>query len=744
MIKHIPATVLSLLACGVSLPTLAMAQAVTPSPTSTQQDGADSASTLDEIVVTATRREQNLQDIPIAISAIGSEELDQANISTLADVQGFVPGLQINRNNAALAFTLRGVGSNFRVQGVDTTVAVHTDGIYIGQANAVQASFFDVARLEVVRGPQGVLYGRNASGGAINIISNLPTADPTGYLSGSYGNYNAYEVEAVVSGPVVEDTLLVRLGAYARGRDGFGTNLTTGQDNDDLDERGVKVSLLWTPTERLRALLRADAYKADDNGMGTEALPGSAPGRPRTCLPTPAACAPDRTRAETLGGVISGTPRDTFGNVQSRRTLEVDGVSAELSYEVTDALSVKSLSGYRSFQSWQQTDQDATRLSVNDPFEQAVEGWQASQELQATYQGQRFFGILGAYYFKETRNGTTLLAFPALDFLPPPNVGDVFQQGKNTTDAFALFGNVDFDLTETLTLGLGARYSDETKGTRGVNVTIFGPLRFTDVEQSWDAFTPRVSLTWEPSPEWTLYASASKGFKSGQFALATPLPAEPETLWAYEAGTKGSFMDGRARVSLGAFYYDFENLQLQLFNGPVNIITNSPAATAYGLEASLDLLLPADFAFHVDATWEHSEYEGLITDNPNIGPGARDLSGNAFAYTPEFSYTASIEKTIYWGGAGEGTFRLEDQYNGDTFLDIYNNAVNGFREAYHIINASYRHELSDAWTFTAWGKNLGDEDVIMAANFGIGAIGATRLVNYNPPRTYGFTVRREF
>ena len=735
-------TLLAILTCGVSLPTLAMAQ--TPPPVAAAGDPIGETSTLDEIVVTATRREQNLQDIPIAITALGAEALEDANISNLMDVQGFVPGLQVNRNNAALTFTLRGVGTNFRVQGVDTTVAVHLDGVYVGAANPVQAAFFDVARLEVVRGPQGVLYGRNASGGAINIISNLPTADLSGYVSGSYGNYNAQELEGVVSGPVIEDTLLFRIGAYARRRDGFGTNLTTGQDNDDLDERGARGTLLWTPTERFTATLRADAYKADDNSMGTEALPGSAPGRPNTCLPTPAACAPGRTRAETLGGVISSTPHDTYGNVQSKRTLEVDGVSAELAYDLTDRLSLKSLTAYRSFEAWQQTDQDATRLSVNDPFEQTVEGRQTSQELQASYRGDRFFAILGAFYFRETRDGTTSLSFPALDFLPPPNVGDVFQQGRNTTEAFALFGNIDYDLTPELTLGVGLRYSDETKGTTGAKVEIFGPLRPTDVEASWDAVTPRFSLTWEPSPEWTLYASASKGFKSGQFALATPLPAEPETLWAYEAGAKGSFNEGRARFTFGGFYYDFENLQLQLFNGPANIITNSPAATAYGLEASLDLLLPADFAFHVDATWEESEYKGLITDDPNVGPGLRDLSGNAFSYTPEFSYTASIEKTVYWGAAGEGVFRIEDQYNGDTFLDIYNNPVNGFREAYHIFNASYRHTLGDAWTITAWGKNLGDEDVVMASNFGAAVIGGTRLVNYNPPRTFGVTLRRGF
>lgn len=743
-----------LLLATAGLSSGALAQTVAPD-TAPQADvaseggaqGQGAADVVDsaDIVVTATRREQNLQDIPIAISAIGSDALQDRKISNLLDIQGLVPGLQINRNNAVTTFTLRGVGTNFRVQGVDNTVALHQDGVYISSSNAAQAAFFDVERIEVVRGPQGVLYGRNASGGAVNIITKLPTPDFSGYATGTYGNYDLIELEGVVSGPIVADRLLFRVGGYLRNRDGYGRNLTLNEDNNDLDERGAKAVLQFKPSETVDLIFRGDYYKADDNSSGTEALPGSAPGRPRACLPTPAACAPGQTRAETLGGVIAPRPRDTFGNVPTRRDLEVWGVSGEGDFDLSDRFGLKTLTGYRKFNAFVQTDQDQTALSVNDPFQQTVRGWQFSQELQFNYQAPGVFGIFGLYYFKERRDATTFLAFPALDFLPPPNFGDVFQTGNNKTEAFAVFANVDLDLTDRLTLGLGGRYSYEKKSTEGFNVTIFGPLRTVpEVSRDWRAFTPRATLDFEVAPDTNLYASVSKGFKSGQFGLATPTPAEPEFLWDYEIGVKGRALDGRVRYTLGGFYYDFSDLQLQLFSGPVNLITNAPAAKAYGIEASLDAELPFGFRFHGDVTWEKSKYQGLITDDPNTGQANVDLSGNRFAYTPEWSYTISLEKEVDFGGAGRGTFRIEDQYNGATYLDIYQSRVNGFRPSYHIVNAHYRHAFDNGFSVLLWGRNLTGEDVVMATNFGIGAIGHTRLVNWNAPRTYGVTVKKEF
>ena len=746
-----------ILLASASMSAATLAQTATPEPPAATSGAAppeavaqgqgDPEATNDagEIVVTATRRAQNLQDIPIAISAIGSEALQDQKISNVLDIQGLVPGLQINRNNAAVTFTLRGVGTNFRVQGVDNTVALHTDGVYISNSNAAQASFFDVERIEVVRGPQGVLYGRNASGGAVNIISKLPTRDFSGYALGTYGNYELVELEGAVSGPVAGDKLLARIGGYYRNRGGYGRNRTLGEDNNDLDEHGVKGTLQFKPTDTIDLILRADYYKADDNSSGTEALPGAAPGRPNTCLPTPAFCAPGRTRAETLGGVIATRPRDTFGNVPTRRDLEVWGVSGEGNFDLSDRWGLKTLTGYRNLDLFVQTDQDQTALSVNDPFQQTVKGWQFSQELQFNYKAPGVFGIFGLYLFQEKRDATTFLAFPALDFLPPPNFGDVFQDGNNKTKAYAAFANIDIDVTDRLTLGLGGRYSYEKKSTEGFNVTIFGPLRTVpEVSRDWRAFTPRVTLGYEAMPDINLYASVAQGFKSGQFALATPLPAEPEFLWDYEAGIKGRVLNGAVRFTLGGFYYDFKDIQLQLFSGPVNSITNAPAAKAYGVEASIDAKLPASFRFHGDVTWEKSRYKGLVTDDPNTGARNVDLTGNRFPYTPEWSYTVSLEKDVSFGAAGRGTFRVEDQYNDDTFLDIYQNRVNGFRPAYHIINAHYRHELDNGFSLLLWGKNLTDKDVILASNFGVGAIGNTRLVNFNPPRTYGLTLKKEF
>jgi iron complex outermembrane recepter protein len=738
-----------LLAGFASAPVAATAQGTAAgtrqSAETVTQTVADAADATGDIVVTATRRAQNLQDIPIAITAVSGEALQNQKITSLLDIQGLVPGLQVARNNAAISFTLRGVGSNFRVQGVDTTVAVHTDGVYISSPNAIQASLFDIDRIEVVKGPQGVLYGRNASGGAINLISRLPTSDLSGYAQATYGNYQDVEVEAAVSGPIVQDRILVRIAGFFRDRGGYGRNFTLNQDNNDLHEYGAKATVQLKPSDNFQIIVRGDYYRGNDHSQGTDALPGSAPGRPKPCLPSPALCLPGKTLAESRGGIIAPNPRDTYANIATERDLRVWGVSGEVTLDVTDNIALKSLTGYRYVDSFQQLDQDQTQLSVNDPFVQTVKGGQFSQELQASYRSNGVYAILGGYYFDERRDVFFKLQFPALSFLPPPNYRDVAQIGYTQTKAYAAFGNVDIDVTSKFTLGLGARYSSEKRGTAGFNVAIFGPgVTLPLTERTFNAFTPRVTLDYKLTPDLTAYASVSKGFKSGQFGVAVAVPAEPEFLWDYEGGLKGRILDGAIRFSLGGFYYDFKNVQLQLFNGPVNVITNAPAGVAYGGEATIDIRLPAAFRLHVDALLEHSEYKGLITDNPNTGQAKVDLSGNRFPYTPTFSYNVALEKDFELGRLGTGTLRIEDQYNSKTYLDIYQNEVNGFRPSYHIVNVSYRQQFTDHLSLQLWAKNLTNIDRVMASNFGIGPVGNTRLVNFNAPRTYGVTLRGQF
>ena len=704
----------------------------------------DTGPQLEEVLVTATRREQNLRDVPIAIRALSSQDIEQARVNGFADLQTVVPGLQVNRNNAVLAFTMRGVGSNFRVQGVDTTIALHTDGVYLSNGFAAQAAFFDVDRIEAVRGPQGVLYGRNASGGAINVISRLPTDTFSGFAAGTLGNYDSVDVEGAFSGPLVADKVLFRIGGFSHTRDdGFGDNRTTHQPNEDLDERGARATLLFRPTDSFEAIVRADYYWAEDNSMGTQALPGSAPGRISACPPA-APCTPGLTRAETLGGVIhSGF--DSYANASAERSTEIWGVSADLKYQLSEQIALKSLTGYRETEAFNQTDNDQTRVAAVDPLQTSMQGRQFSEEVQFNWQGARTFAVLGLYYFNEHRPSITFLGFPALDFLPPPNYGDVYQDGFVDTDAYAAFGNVDFELTERLTIGLGARYSEETKKNQGFNAAVFGPLTFTSQEKTWNAFTPRLTLTYRLTDDVSVYGSVSQGFKSGQFGVAIPIGAEPEYIWDYETGLKGNFLDGAMNVEVAAFYYDFEDLQLQVFRGPTNLIINSPAATSYGLEAAFNLALPADFRVFADVTWMHSEFENLRSDNPNTGEINADLSGNRFPYSPDVVASVGVEKIITWGGAAEGTFRIENQYTSDTYLDILQSRTNAFRPEYNILNASYRHQFTGSgWSMQLWAKNLTDERVVMAANFSPANVGWGQLVNYNPPRTYGFTVRLDF
>ena len=454
------------------------------------------------------------------------------------------------------------------------------------------------------------------------------------------------------------------------------------------------------------------------------------------------------TLVETRGGVIAPKARDGNGNVQTERDLKVFGVSGEFNIELADRLALKSLTGYRHINSFQRFDQDQTQLSINDPFIQTVKGGQFSQELQLSYRGQGVYGILGAYYFREKRDVFFFLGVPALAFLPAPNYRDVTQVGFTKTRAGAVFGNVDIDLGSKLVLGLGARYSSETRGTQGTNAAVFGPAVFSAyTNKTFNAFTPRASLDYKINPDLTAYASVSRGFKSGQFGVAIPIYARPEFLTDIEGGLKGRLFNNKARFTLSGFHYHFKDIQLQLFQGATNIITNADTGEAYGAEASADIDLSAGFRVHADGLAEHSKYGNLPTNNPNLGSNPAtnlvNLRGNRFPYTPAFSYNASIEKDIEVGRLGTGTFRFEDQYNSKTYLDIYEND-NAARESYHILNASYRQQFNNRLSAMLWVRNLTDKTVVMAANFGFAYLGATRLVNFNPPRTYGVTLKANF
>ncbi len=720
---------------------------------------------LQEIVVTATKRSQNTSDIPASITAVGSEMLQQKQILEVRDLNGLVPGLQISPNNSDVSVTIRGVGHTLFSPAAENSVAQHLDGVYLSRPAAAQGAYFDVSRIEVLRGPQGTLYGRNATGGAINVVSNEPTPDFSGFVSATAGNYQRTDIEAVVSGPLAGDALLGRFGGfYHRRGEGFGTNLATGEDVDNLDEYGFKGAIAAQPIERLHITLRGDFYHAADSyglyhDFGTVRQP--APGVP--------------TFQALLGGVPAANIRDTNYNESNRRYGQFWGASAAASYDLADNLTIRSITGYRRTDSRYRTDTDGTQVPVFDPFLLSALSRQFSEEAEINWQTDRLYVIVGTYYFKETTDSRLDIenylsrGLPALGIPPilPTPFGPFLQISRLHTEAKAIFTNVDWKVTDRITLSPGLRYSDETKDNHGSEIAFFPDFadypatgyETVDASRSSHALTPKTSIKFDVSDRVNVYASASRGFKSGEFIAGTNQYAKPETLWAYEAGVKGLFFDRALRSSLSAFYYDYSDLQVQRLQTPFTFLQNVKKSKIKGVEGEAEARLPGGFSVDGNFTYLDTRLGDFFTQNPNVpGNPIVNLNGNRFAYAPAFIANGGMEKHVAFNEM-DGTLRFDFQYTSKTYLDIFNSNPTNFRPAYSIFNASYRQTFSKGrYSLLFWGKNLTNKTVILnsttvnAPNLIIPtAAGAppyptasNELVNLNDPRTYGVTFRAQW
>ena len=737
-----------------------------PGPASGQVDqpNSDVPTTEGDIIVTASKREQNLRDVPASISAIGGGTLQQEAIFNLVDLNAKVPGLQISPNNTDVAISLRGVGHSLFSPSAENSVALHLDGVYLSRPSAGLSAFFDVDRVEVLRGPQGSLYGRNATGGAINVISNGPTSTLSGFGSVLVANYQRVDVEGAVGGPIIGDDVTARIGGYYHRRNnGFGTNLTTGAKVDDLKEYGGKAAIKARLGEQLTVTLRGDYYHANDGygeyhafGPVRQPFPGAVP------------------LAELLGGTRSPDVRDTNFDVDNRRRMNLWGVSGEVNYKLNDAVSLKSLTAYRRTKSYYQTDVDGTNLPVFSPFFIDTKANQFSEELQLNVKKGPAYLIVGAYYFHEKVDSVNFInsylggGLPTLGIpriLPAP-FGVFDQEASLKTNAKAVFANLDLTITDRLSLGAGLRYSTERKSNDGFNIAFFPQFAAypgvgydtVDDSRKSSGTTPNANIKYKLTETLNVYASVSRGFKSGEWISGTSQYARPERVWAYEAGVKGAVFDRALNFSLAGFYYNYKDLQVQRIQTPLSLLENAPGGKLKGIEGEASLRLPYEFSVDGNFTYLDTKIKGFITQNPNIlGTPTQDLTGNRFPFAPKFTYNLGLEKRLELGDLGGGVARFEYQHTSTTYLDIFNSREAAFRRPYTILNASYRQKLANGLSVLFWGKNLTNktiklyEIVNQIPNLIVrdptGAplpVASTSVGNLNEPRTYGMTVRFDF
>ncbi|MFB0613756.1 TonB-dependent receptor [Aurantiacibacter poecillastricola] len=751
------------------------------------------------IVVTARRREESLQEAPVAISAFSAEVLQDRQIQQTSDLERITPSLQfkpagqLSGNSASSVVFIRGVGQLDPTAAVDPGVGIYIDEVYVGRAVGGTIDFGDIESVEVLRGPQGTLFGRNTIGGAILVRTREPEF---GELSARgrfrIGEYDLVEGFAAVNLPI-SDTIAARVSGGFRNRDGYVIRAFDGLDLGNEDSVTVNGALRFEPSPDFELQLRADYTKRDENGAPfvfaginenapvpaivsvAAGCPGATipfaplqPGDPRFGAPNvplidDARCAND---FQALGNFTNGGTADVLS------TSEVWGVSGTATLDLSDSLLLKSITAYRS------TESRGIRDADNTPFliittDVGGESEQFSQELQLQYDGGPLNGILGAYYFDEDtfERATVPLSFPP----SPPVIGSILAGGPGSRDlqlsdletrSWAVFGEASYEVTDALELSGGLRYTEDRKTFRGTVLNLFpgtlpdpdplpdraipdgGPLFIypTPNEETFSALTGSASIAYEVAPWLNTYASYSRSFKSGGFNTRynapppgfEPVPFDEETVDSYEIGAK--MEAGDFRLNLAAFQADYGNIQLVFRQGVVPLLFNAGEARIRGFEAEASYR-PYDSGLFVDAGMSILDDEILsITAVP--GATATVQPGDELPLTPSFQGNFAIGYEFELNDRFALTPQFDGSYTSDVVF-ITGSVPEIEQEGYFVANASIQLEIDDRYEVQAGVINLFDKEYLIQGNASLGTLGYAEKI-YARPQSWYVQLSAEF
>lgn len=767
-----------------------------PADAPPQQTDAAAAGTEDaageEIIVTAQNRSQNVQDVPIAMQVVSGEDLERAGVTDFTSLQKIAPAVQITNDTNLTRVTVRGVGTNDNAETQDTSIAVNIDGEYINRPTVLNASLFDLERVEVLRGPQGTLYGRNSTGGAINFITRKPGRDFGVNFSASFGNYDAIVVQGGVDIPL-GDIGGIRIAGTRSLRDGYFYHPNTDSRSGDDNTHGGRISLSLEPTDaldvdlavekvRVRNTIANQAFVNFNNGLGFN--PDFAPGAgcnengwvpigsdPRllACIPLNVNLAPSIDRSSYVSAA-----RGPGGNEQDSTAFR-----GRVAYNFGPA-TVTYIGGYR------KTDESFLAALTPAYFFNNLANDVKTQSHELRVNGGVDQGIqwqFGVFRFHEKLHIERGL-FNGPPFLPPfllgANGGYINYFDRDVkTGSWSGFGQVEVPIMETLTAVLGGRYtSDKRSGVfnnfgsgianpasplfnTGLVDIDAAPLSVTRPSAKADKFTWLAGLNYEPDRDTLVYAKVSTGFKPGGFDAVGSY--DPETNTAYEAGVKRSF--GRSTVNFAGFYYDYKDLQASVLLDPSigGQVFNAGGATIWGLEAETTLRVFDRGRFTASVNYLKSKYDDFLASYPvfcrsaiaplNCGSinGIGDLdsditsapidqpqlAGNRPPLSPRWVLTAGYEHTFDLGSAGFITPSIFTRYKSSYYLDIFN--FRGSKQGgYMQTDASieWRHP-SDIFGVQFFVRNLEDKQPLTYAGFT--SAGPDDIYNFQfaAPRTYG-------
>jgi iron complex outermembrane receptor protein len=737
-----------------ALPALAAMIFLSMSLTAWAQTASDAVPTpsegLQEIVVTATKRETNLHDVPFSITALSGEDIVRDRILSLEDVAIHVPGVEIVYNSPNENYlSIRGATTIDDSSGTDQGVSLFIDDIVRTGVADLAPDLFDLDRVEVLKGPQGTLFGRNATGGVISIFTKDPTFKPEILAEATYGNHNLSELKGVLNEPIIDGLLAARIAVTTHWEDGWLRDTVLGRDIGRLNRQSLRGKLLLTPTDDLRGVLEFD-YMRSGGESGTLVYGNFVP------TLDPVVFTPDTTAQAHIGRERQAS-WGTTGRIDWTTTLG----------------SLTSISGFR------HVTEDNTSSAYSDPFvildqkDSALDN-QFTQELRfASKSSGKFNWLTGLYYLHSSKSRPIDFLFNVIpgSFLASvglgPHIPSMVRQNTNTS-SYGVFAEGTYEVLEKLKLTIGGRYTYETKnGFSLINPaqTLFGPSISANYEGSWSAVTPKATLTYQPFEALLTYATASKGFQGGGFNTqgstqqALSIPFKAEILWNYEGGVKFESPNHRLQANVSAFLDRYSQLQvISYLPLGVSATTNAGAADIKGIEADLAAAPVHWLTLGLQYNHLHAVFTSYVIDN---GPGnpPSNYTGNTVPYAPSDSVTAKGELHFDVPSL-QGRIALGADYTYRTRIQI--DAANDFpkflldkTEWNGMINmhASWAAR-DDRWSLVLWAKNLRNIDYTPIAydvtTFYESPAEASNPNNHifsirtNTPRTLGITVRARF
>ncbi|VAW02852.1 TonB-dependent receptor [hydrothermal vent metagenome] len=712
------------------------ASAIVISATSTtvlaQDEAGARGRVTDVITVTARKKEETAQDAPLAVSAISGAQLDRAGIDSFDQVLNIIPNTSQPGGIAGGLqglISIRGISTLVRFVGLETGVGFYVDGVYVGRPESFNQDLIDIERIEVLRGPQGAVFGKNTIAGAINIITQTPDNELRARAEVQYGNFNLVKFRGNISGPLIKDRLYASVSGGITRRDGFVKNaFPGGVDLDDADLSSFRGKLRFTPNDRAEFILSGDLLVDRGNAAFFEV-----------------------SDVSFLADPSETTPFTVNADQPNFLNRDIYGLSLTSNIDIGAGVWTTVL-GYRNTSFDAQLDDD--KLPVRffaDAFSSDSDFFSAETRYAAPL-GDRIDYVIGAYYF--TQNASNLSNFALGDFLTGfPGVEPPLDLTSSVeTDSFAFFVNADIAITDRLSLELGGRYINERKDAIHNQVDgtgLFGNVLF-DISRRDTDFSPTVSLSYDLADTSMVYARFAQGFKSAGFntdiiSAAANQQVNPESATSYEVGYKATWLDNRLNTNAAIFYTTYDNLQVATITSAAVSLENAAQAEIFGVEFDFAAALGEYFDLngsvgYLDATYD--DFAGCPAGGAIAITPLANCAGNFLNNAPEFTAAFGAQFTYPTNGAlGDFVMRADWNYRSEIFFEPQNETrLSGDSRNLLNVRAGF---AADHWEIFGWARNITNETYVNFAD-DRSAIFVNTTQAFGSPRTYGVTLRFKY